>query len=228
MQLKLFIRYSMDTKQVKQNTLRFLGALILKHSLDALCSTLRIRYKNKKVIDDLKKQNQNYVLAFWHGTMLLPWFLHRNDGFAALTSKSKDGDLLAKQLKHWKYKVVRGSSSKGGDVALGVMVDHAKNGYSIAITPDGPRGPEHKFKAGAVITAKKSGIPIVLIGVGIKSKKKLKSWDNFQVPNPFSSVKIVYSDPLYVDANLSYDETSKIIEICESRLNGLQTEAEKF
>lgn len=40
---------------------------------------------------------------------------------------------------------------------MGIMVDHAKNGYSIAITPDGPRGPEHKFKAGAVITAKKSG-----------------------------------------------------------------------
>lgn len=160
--------------------------------------------------------------------MLLPWFLHRNDGFAALTSKSKDGDLLAKQLKHWKYKVVRGSSSKGGDVALGIMVDHAKNGYSIAITPDGPRGPEQKFKAGAVITAKKSGVPLVLMGIGIKSKKKLKSWDKFQVPNPFTNVKVIYSDPIYVDAKLSYDETSKAIEECERKLNELQLEAEKF
>ncbi len=218
----------MNTKQVKQDTLRFLGSFILKHSLDALCKTLRVSYKNKKVIDELRKKKQNYVLAFWHGTMLLPWFLHRNDGFAALTSKSKDGDLLARQLKHWKYKVVRGSSSKGGDVALGIMVDHAKNGFSIAITPDGPRGPEHEFKAGAVITAKKSGVPIVLLGVGIKSKKKLKSWDKFQVPNPFSSVKVIYSDAVSVDAKLSYDETSKVIEECEKKLNELQKEAEKF
>ena len=218
----------MDTKQVKQDTLRFLGSFILKHSLDALSRTLCFSFKNKKVIDDLRKQKQNYVLAFWHGTMLLPWFLHRNDGFAALTSKSKDGDLLAKQLKYWKYKVVRGSSSKGGDVALGIMVDHAKNGYSIAITPDGPRGPEHEFKAGAVITAKKSGIPVVLMGVGIKSKKKLKSWDKFQIPNPFSNVKVIYSDLVYVDAKLSYDETSKVIEQCETKLNELQKEAEKF
>ena len=218
----------MNTKQVKQDTLRFLGSFLLKHSLDALCKTLHVSYKNKKVIDDLRKKKQNYVLAFWHGTMLLPWFLHRNDGFAALTSKSKDGDLLAKQLKHWGYKVVRGSSSKGGDVALGIMIDHAKNGYSIAITPDGPRGPEHKFKAGAVITAKKSGIPIVLVGAGIKSKKRLKSWDKFQVPNPFSSIKVIYSDPFYIDVKLSYDETSKIIEICEDKLNALQTEAENF
>ncbi len=218
----------MNTKQVKQDTLRFLGSYLLKHSLDALCKTLRVSYKNKKVVDDLRKQKQSYVLAFWHGTMLLPWFLHRNDGFAALTSKSKDGDLLAKQLEHWKYKVVRGSSSKGGDVALGIMVDHAKNGYSIAITPDGPRGPERKFKAGAVITAKKSGVPVVLMGIGIKSKKKLKSWDKFQIPNPFTNVKVIYSDLVYVDSKLSYDDTSKIIDACERKLIALQEEAEKF
>lgn len=164
----------MNTKQVKQNTLRFLGSVILTHSLDALCITLKIKYKNKKVIDELRKQKQNHVLAFWHGTMLLPWFLHRNDGFAALTSKSKDGDLLAKQLKHWKYKVVRGSSSKGGDVALGIMVDHAKNGYSIAITPDGPRGPEQKFKAGAVITAKKKWCAVSTYGNWDKIKEEIK------------------------------------------------------
>jgi lysophospholipid acyltransferase (LPLAT)-like uncharacterized protein len=218
----------MDKKQVKQDTLRFLGNFILKQSLDALCKTLRVSYKNKEVINKLRENNQHYVLAFWHGSMLLPWFLHRNDGFAALTSKSKDGDLLAKQLKHWKYKVVRGSSSKGGDVALGVMVDLAKNGYSIAITPDGPRGPEHKFKAGAVITAKKSSVPVVLMAIGIKSKKKLKSWDNFQIPNPLSFVKVIYSEPMYVDVKLSYEETSKIIGECENKLNELQKEAEKF
>ena len=218
----------MNTKQVKQDTLRFFGSVILTHSLDALCKTLRVSYKNKKVIDDLRKQKQNYVLAFWHGTMLLPWFLHRDDGFAALTSKSKDGDLLAKQLKHWNYKVVRGSSSKGGDVALGIMIDLAKNGFSIAITPDGPRGPEYKFKAGAVVTAKKSNVPVVLIGIGIKSKKKLKSWDKFQIPNPFTNVKVIYSDPVYVDTKFSYDETSKIIDECEKKLIELQKEAEKF
>ncbi len=108
------------------------------------------------------------------------------------------------------------------------MVDYAKNGYSIAITPDGPRGPEHKFKAGAVITAKKSGIPLVLMGIGIKSKKELKSWDKFQIPNPFSSIKVIYSDPVYVDSKLSYDETSNIIDECERILDELQKEAEKF
>lgn len=215
-------------KKIKQTFYRTLGNLILKHSLDLLCKTLRIEIINQKIVEELERQNQNYVLAFWHGTMLLPWFVHRNKNFSALISMSKDGDLLAKQLKHWKYNVIRGSSHRGGDVALGIMIDCAKNDYSIAITPDGPTGPPLKFKAGAVITAKKSQIPLVLVGVGFEKKKQLKSWDSFQVPLPFSKAKIIYSEPVLVNANLDYQQTNIIIQSCEELLNQLQQRAGMF
>lgn len=212
-------------KKVKQSFLRLLGNFFLKSSINLLCKSLKIETVNQEVIEELRKQNQNFVLAFWHSTMLLPWYVHRDQNFAALTSLSKDGDLLARQLKSWNYKVVRGSSSKGGDVALGIMVDLAKNNFSVAITPDGPRGPLRKFKAGAVITAKKSGIPVILAGVGFQKKRKLKSWDRFEVPKFFSKAKIVYSEPIFVDSGLSYDETSEIIKKCEQILNELQDSA---
>ncbi|MCX8105988.1 MAG: lysophospholipid acyltransferase family protein [Ignavibacterium album] len=212
-------------KKVKQSFLRLLGNFFLKSSINLLCKSLKIETVNQEVIEELRKRNQNFVLAFWHSTMLLPWYVHRDQNFAALTSLSKDGDLLARQLKSWNYKVVRGSSSKGGDVALGIMVDLAKNNFSVAITPDGPRGPLRKFKAGAVITAKKSGIPVILAGVGFQKKRKLKSWDRFEVPKFFSKAKIVYSEPILVDSGLSYDETSEIIKKCEQILNELQDSA---
>ncbi|NWG27538.1 MAG: lysophospholipid acyltransferase family protein [Ignavibacteriaceae bacterium] len=180
------------------------------------------------MIEVLNSKKQNYVLAFWHGTMILPWYLHGSPGFAALTSKSKDGDLLAKILKKWNYRVVRGSSSTGGDVALGIMVDYAKNKYSIAITPDGPRGPKQKFKAGAVITAKKSNIPIILAGVGFKRKKILDNWDRFEIPYFFTTAKIIYSEPIYIESNLSYEETSAVISKCDEELNRLQQSAQNF
>src|SRR5690606_13000076 len=129
----------MKLKEIKRNTLRFSGHLFLTRIVDLLCRSLKIEFKNKDIIRHLEDNNQNYVAAFWHETMLLSWYLNRKKKFAALTSKSKDGDLLAKQLKHWEYEVVRGSSSRGGDVALGVMIDYAKNKFSIAVTPDGPR-----------------------------------------------------------------------------------------
>src|SRR5690606_30011989 len=176
----------------------------------------------------LNSRNEKFILAFWHGTMLLPWYLHRKSDFASLISKSKDGDLLAKILKKWKYEVIRGSSSSGGEIALAIMIDYAKNGYSISVTPDGPRGPAFQMKAGAVITAKKSGLPLVLAGVGFAKKHSLKSWDKFQIPWLFSRAQIIYSDPVYVDKNLSYEETSDVIKNCESVLIDLQAQAEKF
>ena len=218
----------MNLKESKKKIFRFLGDHFLFYAVTALCKSLKIEKLNYEIIETLKVKNQNYVLAFWHSTMMLPWYLHGAPNFAALTSKSKDGDLLAKILKKWKYNVVRGSSSTGGDVALETMVDYAKNKYSIAITPDGPRGPNQKFKAGAVITAKKSGMPLVLAGVGFKKKKTLNNWDKFEIPHFFTKAKIIYSEPIYVDHNLSYEQTSEIILKCEAELNRLQLLAQDF
>lgn len=180
------------------------------------------------MIDELEGANRNYVLAFWHGQMLLAWFSHRNKHFTALISKSKDGDLLFKMLKNWNYRVVRGSSSKGGDVALGVMVDYARNGESVVLTPDGPRGPSHKMKAGAVITAKRSSIPIIFMAVGYRKKRVLKSWDNFEIPKFFSEAKVVYSEPFYINSGLSFESTSALILEYEKLLNQMSIEANNF
>ncbi|MGB5289802.1 MAG: lysophospholipid acyltransferase family protein [Ignavibacteriaceae bacterium] len=218
----------MSLKKSKQGILRFLGDHLLYYILTALCKSLKIVRLNYEVIEILNKNNKNFVLAFWHGTMLLPWYLHGAKNFAALTSKSKDGDLLAKILKKWKYKVIRGSSSTGGDVALGIMIDYAKNKYSVAITPDGPRGPRQNFKAGAAITAKKTGIPLILAGVGFKRKKSLSNWDKFEIPFFFTTAKIIYSEPIYLNDKLTYEETSAVISKCDTELNKLQQLAQEF
>lgn len=218
----------MNLKKKKQNFLRLLGNYFLAETVTLLCNSLRIIKKNEAVVEELKEEKQNFVLAFWHGTMLLPWYLHRNEDFSALTSQSKDGDLLSKVLTKWKYNVVRGSSSSGGDKALSTMIDHAKNNYSITITPDGPGGPRHIFKPGGVITAKKSSVPLVLAGVGFKNKKVLSNWDKFEIPYFFTKANIRYSKPIYLDENLSYEETSAMIKNCEAKLNQLQEEAQVF
>jgi lysophospholipid acyltransferase (LPLAT)-like uncharacterized protein len=215
-------------KKFKQNILRSSGKYILPVMIDLLCKSLRIEIVNKEVIEKLEEEKKNYVFAFWHGTMLLPWYIQKNRKFAALISKSKDGDLLSRVLKYWNYDVVRGSSSSGGDVALGILVDLARNKKSVAITPDGPRGPAHNFKAGAVITAKKSGIPLILAGAGYSRKKYLKSWDKFEVPLFFSRVRIVLSDAVYVSRDISYEDTSELIRKCGEDLTQLQQLAGEF
>ncbi len=158
---------------------------------------------------------------------MIGWYLHRNGNMASLVSQSKDGDVLAAILKKWNYNVVRGSSSTGGGDALTAMIFLMRDDYSLAITPDGPRGPIYKMKAGAVISAKKSNAPLFLVGIGIKNKITLKSWDRFEVPIPFSKVVAIYSDPIFIDENLSYEETNQKILECEDLLNRLQKDALK-
>ena len=218
----------MNLRGTWQNSLRILGHLVLANVATLLCKSLKVRIFNEDSVKKLKQENKNYIVAFWHGTMLYPWYLHGNPSFAALTSKSRDGELLTKLLRHWNYKVIRGSSSSGGEIALGIMIDYAKNEYSLAITPDGPRGPAHKLKAGTVVTSKKTGIPIVLTGIGYKKKKILSTWDKFEIPYFFSSANIFYSEPVYVSEDLSYEETSEKIIECENKLNELQKQAQEF
>ena len=214
---------------MKKKVLQFLGITVVQFLVYVLCKTIKVKEVNKKNIDSLEIKGQNYVLAFWHGTMLLPWFLFRNKKLSAIVSKSKDGEILTKVLKMWNYDVQRGSSNKDGKEVLNNLIDKAKHKNSIAITPDGPKGPLHQMKAGAVAIAKKTNIPLILVGVGFKKKKILfRSWDKFQIPALFTKACVVYSDPILIDSNLSYEETDKIIKQSEKKLNSLQNQAEQY
>lgn len=218
----------MIIKKLKKKLLHFLGNNLLGFVIRVLCKTVKYEIINKNYIDSLEKKNQHYVLGFWHGTMLAPWYLHRNQNFAAIVSQSKDGEVLSRLLTTWNYLIARGSSHRGGKDAMKMLLDFAAQKKSIAITPDGPTGPIHKMKPGAVITAKKSGIPLVLMGIGYNKYYQLNSWDKFRIPRFFSTAKIIYSEPVFIDGELDYDSTDVIIKECEQNLNKLQEEAQTF
>ena len=218
----------MQFKSLKKKFLNFLGKHFSGILIKVLCNTLRIQEEHKKTIIELGKNDQNFVLAFWHGKMLVPWFLFRETNSAAIISGSKDGNILADILTRWKYDVKRGSSSKGGKEVLEELISEAEKGKNILITPDGPRGPINKMKAGVVVVAKKNQIPIVLIGVCYNKNTKLKSWDKFEIPWFFSKVKVIYSEPYFVEENLSFEETGKMINYIEGKLINLESETEKL
>jgi hypothetical protein len=215
----------MKLNENQKKFLRFIGIRAASFFISVLLKSVRIKFRNREAVEKLVGEKKNFVVAFWHGSMMLGWYLHRGINCAALVSKSKDGDVLAHILSKWNYKVVRGSSHIGGKEALEMMLDLTNQNFSLTITPDGPTGPIHKMKAGAVVVAKKSKIPLLMLGIGIKNKIVLKSWDNFEIPKPFTKITAVYSDPVYIDDSLSYDETSRIINECEIKLNQLQKES---
>ncbi len=215
----------MGYKSIKQNFLRFLGRNAAGSLINLLIKTLRVERINPVHFDNIS-ENEKCVVAFWHGKMFLGWYLQKNKNFSALVSLSKDGDLLASLLSKWGFKVARGSSHIGGKEALEIMINQVREGASIAITPDGSKGPARKMKAGAVVLAKKCGIKLFAVGIGYKNRVTLRSWDSFEIPLPFSKAIAVYSDPVLIESGMTYEETSeKIIEF-EKLLNELTEKAE--
>jgi len=212
----------MKLKKLKQSILRFLGNHFLYYIINLLCKSLNIVSTIPPKTKELISNNSSCVYAFWHGTMLAPWYVNKNKNITALVSLSKDGEILTRILNKWGYILERGSSNMNGKEALELLVQKAKNHSSIALTPDGPKGPEKEFKAGAVIIAKKAHLPLILVGVKNKNKYTLKSWDKFEIPKFFSTVLLSYSEPIYIDSNISYEETSKLIVNCGIKLNNLQ------
>ncbi len=212
----------MKLKKRNREILRKLGNVALPFLVDLLLFTVRIKTEKKP------EGKENLVVAFWHGKMLIGWYLFKKKNAAAIVSQSKDGELLTQVLKHWKYSLSRGSSNKGGKEALENSVAEAKAGKNVLITPDGPLGPPQKFKAGAVKVAQKSSKPLLLIGIGYGNAVRLKSWDGFEIPLPFSKVFVEFSEPIRIDENLSYDETSLRIKLAEEELNELTKKAEEI
>lgn len=161
------------------------------------------------------------IIAFWHGEMLpvLATFgpLHS----VVLVSPSNDGKVLQRLLRDWGHTIVEGSSSRGGKQALEQLVSLAPQNI-ILITPDGPRGPAHVAKPGAVIAAQRSGVPIVHVRVRATPIITFsRSWDRFQVPLPFARITMHLSEPIYVPAELSDDETSAEIRRMDERMHQL-------
>jgi len=156
------------------------------------------------------------------------WY-HRDQDVHVMISASRDGELITTIGRFFGYTAVRGSSSKGGQEATREMVEHLKACKRCAITPDGPRGPRREVKMGTVNIARLTGCPVVPFGFAAERCWRLKSWDRFIIPKPFSRAVFVYGEPIRVPAEGGEDEAylqkiqkelDRVTEIAENYFGG--------
>ncbi len=146
--------------------------------------------------------NERYIGALWHNRLLLlPFVIKRylpNRRGAALISPSGDGALLADLVERFDFEVVRGSSSRKGASAIRQLAEVIANGKDVVITPDGPRGPAYELGQGIVFLAQQSGAAVVPVNLEYSSCWRLRSWDRFILPKPFSKVRVIFGQPHHV------------------------------
>ncbi len=190
----------------------FLGAL-LSFVVRLWVATLRVT-----VVGDVPEGG--FALAFFHGSQMLGlrWRLsHAQRPLAVLVSHSRDGALQAVLLRRLGFRVVRGSSSRGGAQGLRGLLRLVRGGCDSATAVDGPRGPFHQAKQGVLVLARLSKVPVVPLGAaGAQVYVLRKAWDQFQIPWPFSRVSIVLGAPISVTPQTDEATITEAIVACET------------
>lgn len=139
------------------------------------------------------------IVAFWHGNLLMQPYLYKKirgaHPIAVMISEHKDGEMIASVIRYFGFDTVRGSSRKGAARVLLSAMKKIDEGYDLAITPDGPKGPRFSIADGIVAVAQKKEIPIVPFCVTASRYWEFSSWDRFMVPKPFSTLTLRAGTP---------------------------------
>ena len=142
------------------------------------------------------------IFALWHARLLPLTYEHRDQGVAVLVSRSRDGERIARVVERLGFVTARGSSSRGAKEGTLAMLDHARRGRTLAITPDGPRGPAERVKPGLAYLASRTGLIVIPVAAAARPVWALRSWDRFRIPRPFARVWVGYGEPLSVPPDL--------------------------
>ena len=148
--------------------------------------------------EQIFRDGQLPIYVFWHERIFLTTYWWRDRRIVVLTSKSFDGEYIARFIQRFGYGAVRGSSTRGGVGAVVELVRLMRGGCTTAFTIDGPKGPPRVAKLGAVLLAKKSGHPILPVTMALERRWIARTWDSFQVPKPFSRACVFVAPPIYV------------------------------
>lgn len=182
-------------------------------------STLRVRVE----IAPEFVEDRVCALAFFHGQQMALLAGRRLvRGAVVLVSRSRDGDLQAGVMTALGFRVVRGSSSRGGARALAELVRSLRRGDRIALAVDGPRGPRHVAKPGVAAAACAAEAPLHVVASASRSALTLsRAWDGFEIPLPFTRVAVVVGEPMQASEARNDPATiSSAIVACRMRAEG--------
>jgi hypothetical protein len=167
------------------------------------------------------------VLAFWHEYIALPFSMWGHCNIAILTSRHRDANFLNQAAYYFGYTAVRGSSSHGGASALRELKRLSRT-MTLTITPDGPKGPRREMALGPVFLSSRLGLPIVPMGIGFDRPWRLKTWDRFAAPRPFSRARIIWGPRMPIPPRLDRDGLEHYRLQVQQVLDYITTEAEDW
>lgn len=173
----------------------------------------------EKAAKALSKSGNKAIFTCWHQRMSYHFHHGRRHRLTMMISQSRDGEYASRVAKFLGFKNVRGSSTRGGSIALRQMTQMVKEGERAGMLADGPLGPARVAKMGSVIMAWETEAPIIPLVWGVDRCWVLNSWDRYILPKPFSRVVVNYPEPFWVPPSTKKEDFEDYRRILEDRLN---------
>jgi lysophospholipid acyltransferase (LPLAT)-like uncharacterized protein len=203
--------------------LPFLGYLLVL----LIRATVRISRVGEESVAEFYRKDRHFILAFWHGRQLFMPFSYRGKNIHILISQHGDGEIVSRAMRYYGFRSVRGSTTRGGFRAAREIIRISRIS-DIAITPDGPRGPNWKVQMGIIELARMTSLPIIPVTFSASSRKEIKAWDRFLIPHLFSRGVIIWGKPISVDRESTGASLElKRIEL-EDSLNKITADADQY
>jgi lysophospholipid acyltransferase (LPLAT)-like uncharacterized protein len=168
------------------------------------------------------------IYLFWHEYIPLPLTMRPHCNLAMLASPHQDAELLTHAGHFAGLETIRGSTHRGATAALKTLLQRGR-GMSLAITPDGPRGPRRVLAPGCIYLSSRLQVPIVPLGCGYDRPWRIRRvWDQFAVPRPYSRARGIMGPRLQIPPGIEKAEIEPYRQWIEDILNGLTAAAERW
>ena len=183
---------------MKPRWVEWVVARLAAAALRVLATTWHYRVHGWESVETARAAGRPIVYVLWHSRLLPLIHSRRGEGVALLISRHRDGGYLAELCERWGYRVVRGSSQRGGATGLLGLIRYLRAGTEVGTTPDGPRGPAERLKPGVLVAAQRARALVIAMGARASSAWWFQSWDRFCIPRPFATVDVMYGVPLEI------------------------------
>ena len=166
------------------------------------------------------------IYCFWHRCIFHTCYAYRSVGMTIMVSRSFDGEYIARICRHFGYRTVRGSSSRGAVGGFRGMQRELEEGRSVVFLLDGPRGPRYVAKPGPVLLAQKVQCEIICFYVAVQRAWVLNSWDRMLIPKPFSRIYTQVGRPIKVPADADEEQRASAVAAMQTELERVRRIAE--
>ncbi|HVO26288.1 MAG TPA: lysophospholipid acyltransferase family protein [Candidatus Margulisiibacteriota bacterium] len=201
---------------------------LISGTLWLIAKTVRIEYVNADDLFARWARGEQMILAFWHNRVVMMPIAYQGRGrkLCIMNSQHRDGEIATRALERWGIRSVRGSATRGGAAGFLQLVNAFRDGYDLAVVPDGPRGPRYVVKRGVIHLGKATGAPIIPVTYAAARRRQLHNWDRFIIPLPFSRIVYVVGEPLRVPRDIGEEEAEVLRLELEGRLNTITAVAD--